>query len=292
MQLAGIYIYPVKGCRGLSVISAAVDALGLDGDRRFLIVDSAGKFITQRTHPQLALITTAIDERFLTLSHPGQGPLAIPRASDPAARLLSVEVWKNHDLQAEDCGDEASEWMRTALGTPARLVRIGPAFHRPIPAHKLPSSPTSVSGLSALASHLSASSAHSVSFADAYPFLVIGEASLANLNDRLAEHATEPLPMDRFRPNLVISGAPAFAEDTLTRFTIGDVTFRAAGPCARCIVTTTDQTTGERLGPEPLRTLAAYRRNPSDNNEVIFGQNLIHETKFGFLQIGDSVVPL
>jgi len=273
MQLAGIYIYPVKGCRRLSLSSASLDALGIVGDRRFLIVDPDGKFLTQRSHPRMALIAATLDERFLTLSHPGQGPLAIPRASDPAARLLRVEIWKSHDLQAEDCSDEASEWLRTSLGAPARLVRIGPAFHRPVkPGKALPGDV--------------------VSFADAYPFLVIGEASLANLNDRLAEHAAEPLPMDRFRPNLVISRAPAFAEDTLTRLTIGNVAFRSAGPCARCIVTTTDQLTGERLGPEPLRTLAAYRRNPSDANEVIFGQNLIHETKTGFLSIGDSVMPL
>ncbi len=273
MQLAGIYIYPVKGCRGLSVIAAAVDMLGLDGDRRFLIVDSSGKFITQRTHPQLALIATALDDTGLTLSFPKHEPLVIPRASDHAARLLSVEVWKSHDLQAEDCGDDSAAWLTSALGMPARLARIGPAFHRPVKPGK--AQPGDV-----------------VSFADAYPFLLISKASLIDLNDRLLGQGEEPLLMDRFRPNLVISGSPAFAEDTLTRFTIGGVTFRAAGPCARCIVTTTDQTTGERLGPEPLRTLAGYRRNPANPTEVIFGQNLIHETKFGFLNVGDSVTPL
>ncbi|MFA6285972.1 MAG: MOSC N-terminal beta barrel domain-containing protein [Opitutaceae bacterium] len=270
MQLAGIYIYPVKGCRGLSLTSASLDALGIVGDRRFLIVDQDGKFITQRTHPQMALITASLDERFLALSHPGQGPLAIPRASDPSARLLGVEVWKSHGLQAEDCGDEASEWVRTALGTAARLARIGNAFHRPVKPGR--AQPGDV-----------------VSFADAYPFLLIGKASLGDLNDRLLGQREEPVPMDRFRPNLVIAGAPAFAEDTLTRFRIGDVIFRTAGPCARCIVTTTDQLTGERLGPEPLRTLAAYRRNPTDHNEVIFGQNLLHETKAGLLLIGAPV---
>jgi len=273
MQLAGIYIYPVKGCRGLSVISAAVDALGIDGDRRFLIVDPSGKFITQRTHPQLALITASLDDVNLTLSFPGQETLTIPRASAPSARLLGVEVWKSRDLQAEDCGDDAASWLTSALGTSARLARIGEKFHRPVKPGK-------------------AQPGDIVSFADAYPFLLIGKASLVDLNDRLLGRGEDPLSMDRFRPNLVIGGAPVFAEDTLARFSIGDVTFRAAGPCARCIVTTTDQLTGERLGPEPLRTLAGYRRNPADNNEVIFGQNLIHETKTGFLRITDIVVPL
>ena len=273
MQLAGLFIYPVKGCRGLSLAEAAVDALGLVGDRRFLIVDSSGKFITQRTHPQLALIATSLDDTELTLSLPKHEPLVIPRASDPSARLLRVEVWKSRDLEAEDCGDRSASWLTSVLGTAARLTRIGGHFHRPVKPGK-------------------ARPGDIVSFADAYPFLVISEASLADLNDRLIEQGEEMLPMNRFRPNLVISGAPAFAEDTLARFSIGNVTFRTAGPCARCIVTTTNQTTSERLGPEPLRTLAGYRRNPADNNEVIFGQNLIHETKSGFLKVSDAVALL
>lgn len=273
MRLAGLFIYPVKGCRGIALSSAAVDPLGLVGDRRFLIVDPAGKFLTQRSHPQMALIATALDSDRLTLTRAGQPSLAIPRASDPTARLLGVEVWKSRDLQAEDCGEPAAAWVSAALGTPARLVRAGAAFCRPVKPGK--SRPGEL-----------------VSFADAYPFLAIGEASLSDLNDRLLERGEDAVPMSCFRPNLVIAGGARFAEDGLSRFRIGDVAFRAAGACARCIVTTTDQETGRRLGPEPLRTLAGYRRDSADPADVIFGQNLIHETLSGTLKLGDAVEPL
>jgi hypothetical protein len=127
-----------------------------------------------------------------------------------------------------------------------------------------------------------------VSFADAYPLLAISEASLADLNDRLLAGGEAPVPMDRFRPNLVLGDCPAYAEDTWTRFRIGDVTFRAAGPCARCLIPTTDQETALR-GKEPLRTLATYRRDPEDPADVNFGQNLVHETKSGMIKLGDTV---
>jgi len=281
-RLAGIFIYPVKGCRALALTSSSVDALGLDGDRRFLIVDPAGRFITQRSHPQLACIETALSSSHLTLTHPGRPPLNVPRASDPTARLLGVEVWKSQNLQAEDCGEPAAAWISAVLGGPARLVRIGEKFFRPIPAHKLPAPDQSATP----------SAPHIVSFADAYPFLLIGEASLANLNDRLLGRSEEAVPMNRFRHNLVIAGGAPFAEDTWTRLQIGGVMFRTAGPCARCIVTTTDQETGRRLGPEPLRTLAGYRRDPREPGDVIFGQNLLHETKSGRLSVGDAVTVL
>jgi uncharacterized protein YcbX len=127
-----------------------------------------------------------------------------------------------------------------------------------------------------------------VNFADGYPFLVIGEASLNELNDRLIGRGEEALPMNRFRPNLVISGSRAFAEDAWPRVRVGEIVLRDAGPCARCVVTTTDQLTTER-GPEPLRTLATYRRDAKTPTNVNFGQNLVHETKRGTLRVGDSV---
>jgi uncharacterized protein YcbX len=149
-------------------------------------------------------------------------------------------------------------------------VRIGKQFRRPVlnPKRALPDDV--------------------VSFADGYPFLITSEASLADLNDRLLGSGEETIPMNRFRPNLVISGCPAFAEDMWPRLKIGAVVFRAGGPCGRCIVTTTDQLTAER-GKEPLRTLASYRRDATDPADVNFGQNLIHETKSGTLRIDDAV---
>jgi hypothetical protein len=149
------------------------------------------------------------------------------------------------------------------------MVRIGAAFVRPVkPGPRLPGD--------------------RVSFADAYPLLVTTEASLRELNRRISEALGDPVPMNRFRPNLVLSGSEAFAEDTWKRIRIGNVVFRSAGPCARCIMTTTDQTTGQR-GHEPLKTLAAFRRDPREPSQVNFGQNLVNETKEGVLTVGDAV---
>jgi uncharacterized protein YcbX len=278
--LTGLFLYPVKSLRGCAFPSAEVDALGLIGDRRFLVVDETGRFLTQRTLPRMALIATALDATHLTLSVPSAPSIRIARPPDPTAPLRPVSVWKSENLLAEDCGAEAAAFLSNFLSVRCRLARIGPAFTRPMPSHKLP--PSLSSQLPAL------SSPHTVTFADAYPLLVISEASLADLNDRVVERGEEPLPMDRFRPNLVVSGCPPFAEDTWSRFRIGEIVFRAGGPCARCIMTTTDQSTAER-GKEPLRTLATYRRDATDPTEVNFGQNLIHETKSGGLRLGEKV---
>ena len=273
MHVTGLFIYPVKSCRGISLSHASLDSLGLVGDRRFLIVDADGKFITQRTHLALIQIGTALDSTYLTLSHPKLPPLRVPLtaatdADTPPPVLRSVSVWSTRGLQAEDCGPAANAWISEALGQHAHLVRIGSAFHRPV-----------------------GDLGDATGFADGYPLLVISEASLANLNDRLLERGDDPVPMDRFRPNLVISGSDAFAEDTWPRLRVGDATFRSAGPCARCIVTTTDQLTGART-PEPLRTLATYRRDLVKSANVNFGQNLINESKSGLIRIGDTCEPL
>lgn len=270
MRLTGLFIHPVKSLRGCAVAAAEVDALGLAGDRRFMVVDEHGRFLTQRTLPRMALVATGLTRDTLTLSAGGAGSLEVRRAPDPAAPRRRVSVWKSEQLLAEDCGDDAARWLDAFLGLPCRLVRIGGDFERPI--------------LKAV----QARSGDRVSFADAFPFLIVSEASLADLNDRLAAKGEEPLPMDRFRPSLVIAGCPAFAEDTWPRFQIGGIAFRAGGPCARCVVTTTDQLTAER-GKEPLRTLATYRRDPGDPTDVNFGQNLIHETRMGMLRLGDPV---
>jgi uncharacterized protein YcbX len=281
MHLSGLFLYPVKSLGGCAVPSAEVDALGLVGDRRFLVVDETGRFLTQRTLPRMALIATALDASHLTLSRPASplpslspsSSIRVARASDHTAPLRTVSVWKSENLLAEDCGDHAATFLSDFLAVRCRLVRLGAAFSRPF----LKST---------------ARPGDTVTFADAYPFLVISEATLADLNDRLLARGEEALPMDRFRPNLVVTGTPAFSEDTWTRFHLGTVAFRAGGPCARCIMTTTDQATGERTGPEPLRTLATYRRDASDPTDVNFGQNLIHETKSGTLRLGDPVVLL
>lgn len=272
MHVSGLFLYPVKSLRGIAVASAALDALGLAGDRRFLVVDEHGRFLTQRTLPRMALVDTALDATHLTLTSPAGGCVRVPRAPDPAAPLRTVNVWNSEGLLAEDCGDEAAAFLSDHLAMRCRLVRIGGNFSRPI------LKPAARPG-------------DRVSFADAFPLLVIGAASLADLNDRLVAQGGNALPMDRFRPNLVVAGCAAFAEDAWPRVRIGGAMFRAGGPCARCIVTATDQLTGE-CGKEPLRTLSTYRRDAVDPAGVNFGQNLIHETKSGTLRVGDTVTPL
>ncbi len=272
-RVTGLFIYPVKALRGHALTRAEFDALGFVGDRRFLIVDATEKFITQRTVPRMARIDAVLSADKLTLSAESAGQLTVPRAAQPNALVRSVSVWKSENLRAEDCGDDASGWLSDFLGIKCHLVRIGRDFQRPM----LKSS---------------ARPGDSVSFADAFPFLIISEASLAALNDRLQENHADPVPMNRFRPSIVVDDCEAFAEDHWSRLQIGDALFRNGGPCARCVVTTTDQLTGERLGKEPLRTLATFRRDIADPSDVNFGVNLIHETKAGRLHVGDTVVPL
>jgi uncharacterized protein len=270
MHLSGLFVYPVKSLRGCAVTGAEVDPLGLVGDRRFMVVDENNQMLTQRALPRMALITTGLGPANLKLAADGAGSISVPRASDPSAALRHVAVWKSDGLLAEDCGDAPAAWLSDFLGLKCRLVRSGAKFLRPVLKPNV------------------ASSGDLVGFADAFPFLIIAEASLAELNDRLAAQGEDAVPMNRFRPNLVVSGCEAFAEDNWPRLRIGEITFHAGGPCSRCIMTTTDQLTGQR-GKEPLRTLATYRRDAAEPSDVNFGQNLIHETKTGTLRIGDPV---
>lgn len=269
-HVTALHLYPVKSLGGFGVDAAEADDFGFVGDRNFLVVDPDGKFLTQRALPRMALIATALSGDSLTLSAAGFGRVDVRRAPDPAAPVRSVTVWKNEGLLAEDCGDEAAMFLSRFLEAPLRLVRLGPKYHRPVKPSK--GRPGDV-----------------VSFADAYPFLLLSEASLADLNDRLVAQGEEALPMNRFRPNIVVGGCEAYAEDAWPTFGIGSLRFRNAGPCARCIVTTTDQQTASR-GKEPLRTLATYRRDPAEPTDVNFGINLIHGTKRGAVRVGDTVV--
>jgi len=272
MHLAALFIYPVKSLRGLEVRSAEVDFLGAVGDRRFLVVDPGGNFLTQRTIPRMARIGATLDGPTLTLRCEGLEDLHVRLGPDPAAPLLSVRVWKSEGLRAEDCGDAPAEWLSRALAGPCRLARIGPMFSRQV--------------LKA-----AARPGDSVGFADACPFLVTSEASLGELNRKIEKAGGGGVPMGRFRPNLVLSGCGPFEEDSWKRLRIGEVVFLSAGPSTRCVITVTDQMTGER-GVEPLRTLATFRRDPRDPTDVIFGVNLVNESKSGVLRVGDPVTVL
>jgi uncharacterized protein YcbX len=260
--LSALNVYPVKSAGGVALLSARVDERGLAGDRRWMVVDSDGRFLTQRTHPRLALVSVAIRTDQLTLGAPSMAPLAL-RTPPPTAPVVAVRVWEDI-CEAVTAEEDASRWLSEFLGIRCRLVLMADASHRLVGAR-------------------GGAPASRIAFADAFPFLLISEESLEDLNSRLAT----PLPMDRFRPNLVVRGCEPYAEDGWRRIRIGGIIFWVVKPCSRCTTTTVDQSTGER-GREPLATLATYRRA---GNNVLFGQNLVHEGT-GELRFGDGVAVL
>ena len=262
--VAAVVRYPVKSCAGHSVERAELDAYGIVGDRRWLIVDPDGEFLTQRDAPRLALLRPDLNEGGLTLSAPGVDTIDVPINTD--GPTLDVRVW-NDRCRGVDQGDDAAAWLSDYLGASHRLVKMTSDFERPVDAD------------------YAVSADDAVSYADGFPVLLANTGSLDELNRRLES----PVPMDRFRPNIVVSGADPFEEGTWKTIRIGDVTFHVVKPCARCVVTTTDQATGER-GTEPLTTLASFRRD--ENGKVYFGQNLIHSAKHGEIAVGDAVTIL
>ena len=256
-RIASLHVYPVKGCRGIAPSSATVATTGLVidgiGDREWMVVDRDGRFVTQRELPRLALIETAVSAGALTLSVPHVAPLVVP--GDLAdERPCDVVVWRS-EVRGIDMGHKASDWLSAWLAVDVRLVR----FDR---SDKRACNPDFAGD----------SSAHTF-FADGYPILVIGAASLADLNDRLAARGHPALPMNRFRPNVVLQGLPPYAEDLLDTIAAGNVVLRCVKPCVRCQVTTTDQDSAQ-VGLEPLRTLGEYRMSERMGG-VTFGINAI-----------------
>lgn len=258
MRLAEVHVYPLKGARGITLPRAEVLRSGLRHDRRFLLLDGKGVFLTQRAHPTLALVTTAFDGDNLTFDVRGVGSAAIPIAPEGPRR--EVRIWDD-DVAAVDVPGAAAALLSEHLGERCSLVFMPDDVVRPV------ESPYGAAG-------------DRVGFADAYPVLLAARASLDDLNTRLAQ----PVPMDRFRPNLVVDGGEAFEEERYGRATVGAASFRMPKRCARCNVVVVDQATGV-AGKEPLRTLAAYR---SDGNKVYFAQNLIPDGE-GWLAVGDEV---
>ncbi len=257
--VSALFVYPVKGTRAVPLAEAEVGDRGFVDDRRFLIVDPAGKFLTQRTLPRLALIAGTIAGETLWLDAPGMAPLEVSRRpwGGPAR---SVEVWGD-SCAAWSLGVRPAEWVSRFLGSPCELVFMPEASERPVDPALAPEGAR-------------------VSFADGFPFLLTSTSSLAELARRGAD-----VPMSRFRPNLVIDGAAPFAEDQWRAVRIGGVRFRLAKPCGRCSVTTVDQDSAVVAGLEPLRTLATFRRQ---DGEVMFGSNLVHEAR-GTVRVGDQV---
>jgi uncharacterized protein YcbX len=249
IRITALNIYPVKGCRGIALDSARVAATGFEHDREWLITRPDGRFMTQREQPRLALIETALTGEALRLRVPDGAELHVP--CDAQGKEVEVTCWKDN-CAAFDAGEEAADFLTRFLGAPLRLVRFDAR-------RKRPSNPQWTPGIEALNQ-----------FSDGFAWLLISEASLQDLNSRLSRK----LPMNRFRPNIVVSGLPPFGEDQLHELAGDGVRLRRAKPCARCIVTTTDQATGTRDGDEPLRTLARFRFD-RELKGVIFGQNLI-----------------
>ncbi len=247
VRVSALYEYPVKSCGRIRVKKAAVDRFGFSRDRRWMLVDENGVFVTQREIPRMALIRPSFRDQQLMLEAPAMPRLNVPAGASGAPR--TAIVWRD-SVSVLDLGDDSARWATTFLQRSVRLVTIAPDFHRPVdPDYAIGDDYTSL--------------------ADGFPFLIISEASLMDLNTRIAT----PLPMNRFRPNIVVSGCAPYAEDRWRRFRIGRCEFVTAKACGRCVITTTDQETGTRRGKEPLRALGRYRKQ---YNQVIFGQNLIH----------------
>ncbi len=265
MEISQLFIYPIKSCGGIGVEELNLLSYGPQYDRQFVIVDSDGKAITQREEPRLSLVkTTFWDTRFLVAYIPGTEGLLIRLKREDGEEREAV-VWGD-TCKGLDEGDEIAEAFSSFLGKSVRLVRYVPTNPR-----------------LRMSSHLS--ERVSISFADAYPLLVISEASLADLNRRLPERKW-PLEMNRFRPNIVIGHSRPYEEDEWQAISVNGVLLRGANQCVRCATTLVDQTTG-RVGKEPLRTLGKYRKTEKG---VIFGRNFIHLGE-GTIRKGSPVIP-
>ena len=259
MQLSGLYLYPIKSSAPLERQTARVEPRGLQYDRRWMVVDAEDRFLTGRQLPRLTLIRAQPGSDGLLLDAPGMPSLQVPFPQTEAT--VSVNVWKN-EVTAKPAG-VADAWLSGFLQQPVRLVHMDASVTRPMTDAK--SRP-----------------GDEVSFADAFPLLLISRAALDGLNARLAK----PVSMLQFRPNLVVDGVAAHAEDGWKRIRIGEVEFEVAKACTRCVFTTVDPVRGERdPDGEPLRTLIGYRRTPEG---VTFGQNLIPRS-WGSVRVGNAV---
>lgn len=265
ITVSRLFIYPVKSLGGIALERSAVTDRGLALDRRWMIVDHDDEFMTQREHPALAAVWVEAADDALILSAMGLDALEVPFKS--AGAMRKVRVW-NNVVDAVEVSAAASQWVSHLVGAPARLVFMPDVSRR-------------------LCNPEYAKSGEITSFADGYPVLITSEASLEDLNIRINTTGLgQPVPMNRFRPNIVVRDVDAWAEDDWKDIAIGSAQFRAVKPCGRCQVTTTDQATGEVKGPEPLATLATFR--DSTRFGVMFGQNLTVAQQ-GMVAIGDTL---
>lgn len=260
LQLSGLYIYPIKSMGGISLTNAQVTDRGLQYDRRWMLVDANNRFISQREFVQIALLKPALtDAGLLVIYQPSGEEILIP-FQPQTNEYADVTVWDD-TCSGQFVSTAADEWFSRVLGVNCRLVYMPDNSLRPVDPQY-------------------ATADKITSFSDAYPFLIIGEASMADLSDR----AGEEIPVNRFRPNLVFSGGDAYIEDKMTHFIINGIHFYGVKLCARCPIPGINQETAQRV-KEPLKALNSYRRK---NNKVWMGQNLIHEGS-GVLTLGDMI---
>jgi uncharacterized protein YcbX len=260
ITISSLIYYPIKACRGFEVETASVERMGLQHDRRMMVTTPEGESLTQRENPRLALVTPRLTERSLELSAPEFDSIRI--GIQTMGTPTSVNIWKSKNVQAIDQGEEAAQWFSDWLGEPVRLVHIADGYQRRIN------------------ESFAVNEDDHTGFSDGYPILLTSEEGLADLNSRLES----PVPMNRFRPNIVVKGGGPFEEDAWNRIKAGDVELAVVKPCARCEVTTIDKETLER-SKEPLKTLGKFRKQKLG---AIFGQNVIPLNE-GSLRLGMSV---
>lgn len=261
LSISHLYVYPIKSLGGIELSSARLTDRGIEHDRRWMLVDEDNRFLTQREFPQMALLRTTIHANELTVYEKGNEADKISLTLYPTgSELTAVQIWDDV-CDAIEIGTEANEWFSKKLNKSCKLMYMPDVSKRRVDAGY-------------------ALNMEITGFSDAYPLLMIGQASLDDLNSRLES----PVPMNRFRPNIVFAGGTAFEEDTMEYFQINGLDLYAVKPCARCVVTTTDQETGI-TAKEPLKTLASYR---TGNNKVYFGQNILYKQQ-GIIKVGDEL---
>lgn len=262
ISLSELAIYPIKSTAQISLSSARAGPFGLDMDRRWMLIDEKGFMLTQRKHPRMCLIKTSLNNEQLTVSANGMLALSImpPSSSSSSSMATQATVWED-TCTAYDAGPEAAEWFSTFLKTPARLVYFPQNEIRQVDLNY-------------------ANKGDVTAFSDGFPYLLISQASLDDLNSRLSS----AVEMKRFRPNIVVKGNMPFAEDNWKKIRIGDIVFNLVKPCSRCVIPSINPDTAEKTA-EVVKTLAAYRMR---DNKILFGQNLIAEGS-GELALGMEV---
>lgn len=260
MQIKEMFIYPIKSCRGIPLERASVTLKGFDRDRELTLTDPTGKFITQRQYPQLSMLLVRFEGEAMVLTIDGKNIKPFSFNPTLEGRETPLEIWRTK-TRAIDQGDEVAKWLQSALQLEGnfRLLRQSPQY------------PRLVNSQYALRGN------ETVSFADGYPFLITNTASLNDLNQRLQQkygNDSQTIPMNRFRPNIVLETREAFAEDNWDALQIGEIIFDLVKPCDRCIITTTDQSNGRRnKQQEPLKILSTFRKFSQAG--ILFGENAI-----------------